>query len=112
MIRNYQVSEYLLQHYVPFADVDGQLVMLRRDLIGKVRPPNSVGVPVVTSDLYFEQSSCDWGYVPNFLQVPAEVGRSRGVSLKVVAAKSEGARRLQDGLSMIKDWCRPKKSWR
>jgi len=87
MIRNYQVSEYLLQHYVPFADVDGQLVLLRRDLVGKVRPPGSVGVPVVTSGLYFEQPSCDWGYIPNFLQVPAEVGRSRGVSLKVVAAK-------------------------
>jgi len=87
MIRNYQVSEYLLQHYVPFADVDGQLVLLRRDLVAKVRPPGSVGVPVVTSGLYFEQPSCDWGYIPNFLQVPAEVGRSRGVSLKVVAAK-------------------------
>ena len=87
MIRNYQVSEYLLQHYVPFADVDGQLVMLRRDLIGKVRPPSSVGVPVVTGGLYFEQPSCDWGYIPNFLQLPAEVGRSRGVSLKVVPAK-------------------------
>ena len=87
MIRNYQVSEYLLQHYLPFADVDGQLVMLRRDLVGKVRPPGSVGVPVLTSGLYFEQPSCDWGYIPNFLQLPAEVGRSRGVSLKVVAAK-------------------------
>lgn len=87
MVRNYQVSEYLLQHYLPFADVDGQLVMLRRDLVGKVRPPSSVGVPVATSGLYFEQATCDWGFVPNFLQVPPEVGRSRGVSLKVVSAK-------------------------
>jgi hypothetical protein len=86
MIRNYQVSQYLLTHYVPFADVDGQLVMLRRDLVHSARPPSSVGVPLTTANLYFAQPPCNWGDVPNFLEVPATVAQSRGVSLAVTSS--------------------------
>jgi len=86
MIRNYQISRYLLTHYVPFADVDGQVVMLRQDLVGKVRSPMSVGVPAVTTGLYFEPGLCNWGAIPNFLRVPASVEGSTGVKLGMSTA--------------------------
>ena len=69
-VRNYLVSQYLLDHYAPFAEDNGQLVMIRGDLEHKVPPVSSLHLPGVVKGyrgLYFTSFSCDWGYVPNFL---------------------------------------------
>jgi hypothetical protein len=69
MERNYIVSQYILDHYVPLLDTHGQLVMLRSDLMKNSRPLPRLSEPPITSDLYFAPAvpMCDWGDVPNFL---------------------------------------------
>jgi hypothetical protein len=54
-VRHYDVSEYLLDSYVPVLDSQGFVLMRRRE--NGVRPD---------TDLYFRVDACDWGYVPNF----------------------------------------------
>ncbi len=54
-VRHYDVSEFLLDHYVPVLDSHGFVLMTRRDL-GRDAVP----------ELYFHVDPCDWGYVPSF----------------------------------------------
>lgn len=70
MERNYLVSQYILDHYRPLLDTHGQLILLRDDLFSHAQPLPHLSAPPVTSDLYFDLPSCDWGYVPNFLVHP------------------------------------------
>jgi hypothetical protein len=77
MERDYLVSQYLLDNYHPIVDVQGQLVMLRDDLVKKAPPPPSLKGASVTTGLYFaSEPSCNWGEVPDFLDPPtaAEIG--------------------------------------
>jgi hypothetical protein len=70
-VRNYFVSQYLLDHYMPILDLKGQLIMIRNDLAASVPPPPVVSSPIVTSELYFQMPHCDWGYTPNFMNPPS-----------------------------------------
>jgi hypothetical protein len=54
-VRHYDVSAYLLDHYVPVRAVDGFVLMVPR-----------AGGATVDPELYFRVDPCDWGYVPNF----------------------------------------------
>jgi hypothetical protein len=72
MVRHYFVSQYILDHYTPLVDVDGQLIMLRSDLVAGAAPLPNVSGTSLTSDLYFDAPTCDWGDAPNFLSVPGE----------------------------------------
>ena len=72
MVRHYGVSQYILDNYTPFADVDGQLLMLRSDLVGKVASVPPLKGLALTSGLYFDAPPCDWGDIPNFLQIPGD----------------------------------------
>ncbi len=72
MIRHYDVSQYILDHYTPLVDADGTLVMLRSDLMDRAYPLPPLQGPSSTSDLYFDAPTCAWGDIPNFLQVPGE----------------------------------------
>lgn len=72
-VRHYDVSDYLLDHYVPLADVDGQLVMIRADLAASAPPLPPLAGPVSTQDFYLSNPECAWGFSPNFLARPASV---------------------------------------
>ena len=78
-VRHYDVSEYLLDQYVPVTDVAG-FVLAR---------PRRDGVRVET-DLYFRTQACDWGYVPNFFS-PAPAKGSPALKLRV--QRSPGGKR-------------------
>ena len=80
MVRHYDVSQYLLDHYVPLVDADGTLVLLRSDLAGRAPLPHLVGT-ALTANLYFDAPTCAWGDAPNFLRVPGQpVARTRSGS--------------------------------
>jgi hypothetical protein len=89
MERNYLVSQYILDHYRPLLDTHGQLIMLRDDLVSQAQAqplPQLTETPVTTG-LYFDMPSCDWGYVPNFLIHPASGANKGGL---VLAAHDTG----------------------
>lgn len=73
-VRNYLVSQYILDNYRPFADDDGQLVMLRDDLASTATSVATLHLPGVVQGyrgLYFSSSFvCNWSDLPNFLASP------------------------------------------
>ncbi len=72
-VRHYDVSQFLLDHYAPLADVDGQLVMIRDDLAASAPPlPPLIG-HATSQDLYLSNPQCAWGFSPNFLVRPTPV---------------------------------------
>jgi hypothetical protein len=81
MVAEYAVSQYVLSHYRPLVNVDGQLVMIRSDL--KVDPARARAVDAAgrTQGLYFDMAACGWGYSLNFLK-PLPTG-PRHVQLEV-----------------------------
>lgn len=84
MERNYLVSQYLLDHYRPVVDVQGQIVMLRNDMVSRAPALPALHAPPVTTGLYFaDEPTCDWGYVPNFLipPTPAETSAEAPATL-------------------------------
>lgn len=76
--REYDISQYLLDHYRPFADVDSQLIYVRND--ENVTIPASLrlalGSELSAGDLPFQYPDCTWGYAPEFLDVQPSVGES------------------------------------
>lgn len=78
-VRHYDVSQYLLDAYVPVRDVDGVVLMTPRP--DGARPRRA---------LYFRAAPCDWGYVPRFFSpAPAPDAASRTLAFR---ASSPGAR--------------------
>ncbi len=71
-VRHYDVSQYLLDRYVPLVDADGTLFMIRSDLARQASPPPQLVGPRLASHLYFDAPTCAWGDIPNFLKVPGE----------------------------------------
>ncbi len=62
-VRHYDVSEYLLDHYVPVDESRSFVLMRRRE----------AGIPA-RRDLYFRVPPCNWGHVPNFFSPTPESG--------------------------------------
>ena len=89
MERDYNVSQYVLDHYRPLVDVQGQLLMIRDDLAATAPPLPPMGVPSSTSGLYFDMPACNWGDIPNFFDVPGTVRRGTTVSLPVSVEASK-----------------------
>jgi hypothetical protein len=85
MERNYIVSQYILDNYVPLLDTHWQLIMLRKDLVSRANPLPTLSQPPVTSNLYFDvhMPACDWGDVPNFLIHPSSNALRAGLDLNV-----------------------------
>jgi hypothetical protein len=93
MERNYLVSQYLLDNYKPFADVHGQLVMLRNDMVATAPPLPPLHQAAKTTDLYFSNlPACDWGTTPNFLKPPTaeEIGAGVPASPSATAVSASG----------------------
>jgi hypothetical protein len=84
MVQNYVVSQYLLDHYRPLVSIQGQLLMLRDDLVGRVPPLPHLRVPPETTDLYYQTNACAWGYTPNFLDPPTFAHQQRSLRLGIV----------------------------
>jgi hypothetical protein len=76
-VRHYDLSQYLLDNWVPVLRTHGNLILVRRDLAlaGDARPGASMPAlaePPVTTDLWFSRSSCYWGTSAAYLpSIPA-----------------------------------------
>ena len=71
MVRHYDVSQYILDHYRPLLSVDGQI--LYADEAARLSPATAARLTLsttpITDSLPFRGLPCDWGAAPNFLQV-------------------------------------------
>lgn len=86
-VRDYAVSQYLLDHYQPVLLTDGELLLLRDDLMASRPPVPRLLQQPVSANLYFSGATCAWGDVPNFLPT-APAGRS--MLLRVTARVRTG----------------------
>jgi hypothetical protein len=86
-VRDYAVSQYLLDHYQPVLLTDGNLLLLRDDLMASRPPAPGLRHQPVSANLYFSGATCAWGDVPNFLP-SAPAGRS--ILLRVTARVHTG----------------------
>jgi hypothetical protein len=90
MVRHYDISQYILDHYRPLVEVQGQILYV--DAGRPVSPPQNLALPLSqplkTEGLYFGAEECDWGYAPNFLSVTPHPVPGRAAA--VVAAQSSG----------------------
>ena len=75
-VRDYAISQYLLDHYKPFAEVDGQVIYVRDDSTAAVPPSlwSALGSQLSVTDLPFQYAGCGWGYAPEFLTVRPPAG--------------------------------------
>jgi hypothetical protein len=89
-VRQYIVADYVLNHYTPLVYTSGELVLVS-DAIKPVPLPKLVGHPTVTQ-LYFSQSVCQFGYIPDFLDSPAVP--TSAVTVPLVQVPSRGKGRL------------------
>jgi hypothetical protein len=94
MVRHYDVSQYILDHYRPLVSVDGQIIYAD-DAVSLPSPeslPLHLSQPAVTTDLPFQAGPCDWGYAPNFLSIspPPPAHELPPVELSVADAGSRG----------------------
>ena len=80
-VRHYDVSEFLLDNYVPVRVVDGFVLMVPR-----------ASALLSDPELYFRVDPCDWGYVPNFL---ARTGPAMNVqSVRLRMRRSDDGKRV------------------
>ena len=71
-VRHYDVSEYLLDRYVPVLESRRFVLMRRREDGVRAQP-----------ELYFDVAACDWGYVPNFFApAPERDDEASGVTFR------------------------------
>jgi hypothetical protein len=70
-VRHYMVSQYVLDHWVPVLRTHGNLILVRRDLVGSHPAVPTLRQAPVTQDLAFSGHACDWGASPNFLPAVA-----------------------------------------
>jgi hypothetical protein len=61
-VRDYAISQYLLDHYKPFADVDGQVIYVRDDSTATVPPSlsSALGSQLSVTDLPFQYAGATW----------------------------------------------------
>ncbi len=70
-VRHYEVSQYVMDNWVPVVRTGLALIMVRPDLVSKGLPP--LTGPVKTDDLWFSGRACDWGYAAGYLRsVPSD----------------------------------------
>ncbi len=93
-IRDSTVSDYLLTNYHPLVYADGQLLLLRNGTKHHGGLPHLAG-PTRTVRLYSALGTCDWGYIPNYLQTPTTPSippkqPSLSLGLKFIAHTADG----------------------
>lgn len=90
-VRTPIVTEYLLAHYRPLVDMQGQLLMLRDDLVKTAPPLPSLPVGTQTTDLYFSIPKCTLGDIPNFYPTPAGYASSAPVPVRTTSVEDVGS---------------------
>ena len=70
MVRDYEISQWILDHYRPLLTTHRHTIYARRDL----PPPSTTGLDPEqapkTRGIEFQTQRCDWGKAPNFLSGP------------------------------------------
>jgi hypothetical protein len=88
-VRHYDVAQFILDNYRPFANVDGALIYADKSL--SLADPVSVSPrlsqPVTTATIPFQAIACDWGYAPAYLSI-AHPPDSVGATLSLHFASS------------------------
>ena len=86
-VRHYDVSAYLLDHYVPVREVDGFVLMARRDRQPQLDP-----------ELYYRVDLCGWRNVPNFFSPrPSASAESVSLPFRRVEGSTQYAITLPEG---------------
>jgi hypothetical protein len=68
-VRHFEVAQYLLDNWTPVVAANGLLYLVRNDLLPEAgAPPELNEGEADTTDLYFSQPTCDWGYAANYLE--------------------------------------------
>lgn len=84
-IRHYEVSQYILDNWVPMVRTEHSLIMVRPDLVGLGLP--QFDPPLKREGLWFTGRDCEWGYTPGFLSTvasgPTEVMQLQNVGSKI-----------------------------
>lgn len=72
-VRHYAISQFILDNYRPFANVDGALIYAQKSLTlsDPVLMSSQLSQPVTTRDIPFQVLPCDWGYAPEYLNSPS-----------------------------------------
>jgi hypothetical protein len=90
-VRSPLVGQYVLDHYRPLVDVQGQLLMLRNDLVKSAPPLPPLPVGSQTSGLYFSIPACTLGDIPNFYQDPTGLDSAPGIRVHTVPIEDVGS---------------------
>lgn len=88
-VRDYVVSQYVLDHYTPVFESHTVLFMARNDLVSHLRPLPRLSQPPLTTDLYNQYGACAWGYSANYLPSP-----QTGPAVTIPAASAHLSRRV------------------
>jgi hypothetical protein len=86
-VHHYEISQYLLDGWVPVLRTHGNLILVRRDLVVPGLPVPALATPPQTADLWFTGGACYWGYSPVFLQ-SAATGRSTRVPVTTLGERT------------------------
>jgi hypothetical protein len=75
-VRDYAISQYVLGHYRPFADVDGQIIYIQDKTTVSIPAwlRSELGSALTLTDLPFQYPTCSWGNTPAFLDVQPPLG--------------------------------------
>jgi len=90
MVRDYDVSEYLLANYRPIVNVGTELVLIRNNLAAHPKPLPAVSVPTLTTGLYFTSFECNFGDIFNFYKTPASLGSNHGITARLAPTSTSG----------------------
>ncbi|MDQ6945985.1 MAG: hypothetical protein M3256_06855 [Actinomycetota bacterium] len=92
MVRHYDVSQYILDNYVPLLSSHTQLIYAdaRAHLSAAAVAGLKLHAPVATIGLPFQTVPCDWAYAPNYLSAspPPRQGATSAVSLSLQPVNS------------------------
>jgi len=94
MVRDYAVSEYLLNHYRPLVNLDSELILIRNDLDRHPKPLPTLSVPPMTTNLYFSSYPCDFGKSFNFFATPGNLATLPRVRAQMMATATRGVSKL------------------
>jgi hypothetical protein len=79
MVRHYDVSQYILDHYTPLLSTHTQIFYGRTS--ANLSPGSALLLPLsepaLTDGLAFRGLPCDWGFAPNFLSITSTGSTAR-----------------------------------
>ena len=92
MVRHYDVSQYILDHYQPLLSIRGQVFYA--DASANLSASLTSSLPLeetpITTDLPFRGQPCSWGTAPNFLAASPPLRRSQLAPVTLTASPAGG----------------------